>query len=217
MNDADVSALMDTLKIEKAISQSASEINFWQAKLDADTGSFVNMLQLGFGHLGFFKISGEVHHLDKGQWLFTRASEKLRHTDPEILQVLSQLAITRHRFREGADYNKQAQRVPASPYVSALLDFDALIELGSYWEAEKKLSTLPDGGSFDYLIRRSRLEDIKGKSDEAISTMERPLSEFVIEGVKTTIPFHLKLMKDPNFRAGNFTTKFMETFVFTES
>jgi acetyl-CoA carboxylase biotin carboxylase subunit len=48
--------------------------------------------------------------------------------------------------------------------------------------------------------------------EEAISTMERALSEFVIEGVKTTIPLHLKLMQDPNFRAGNFTTKFMETF-----
>ena len=52
--------------------------------------------------------------------------------------------------------------------------------------------------------------------EEAISTMERALSEFVIEGIKTTIPFHLKLMKDPNFRAGNFTTKFMESFVFVE-
>jgi len=48
--------------------------------------------------------------------------------------------------------------------------------------------------------------------EEALSTMSRALSEFVIEGVKTTIPFHLKLLQDPNFRAGNFTTKFMETF-----
>ena len=52
--------------------------------------------------------------------------------------------------------------------------------------------------------------------EEANSTMERALSEFVIEGIKTTIPFHIKLMKDPNFRAGNFTTKFMESFVFVE-
>ena len=37
-------------------------------------------------------------------------------------------------------------------------------------------------------------------------------SEFTIEGIKTTIPLHLKLMKDPEFRAANFTTKFMETF-----
>lgn len=48
--------------------------------------------------------------------------------------------------------------------------------------------------------------------EEAIDTMERALSEYVIEGVKTTIPFHLQLMKDENFRKGNFTTKFIETF-----
>ncbi|MEO5968109.1 MAG: acetyl-CoA carboxylase biotin carboxylase subunit [Ferruginibacter sp.] len=49
--------------------------------------------------------------------------------------------------------------------------------------------------------------------DEAINTMSRALSEYVIEGVKTTIPFHLQLMKDENFKSGNFTTKFLETFV----
>ena len=48
--------------------------------------------------------------------------------------------------------------------------------------------------------------------EEAIAKMERALDEFIIEGVKTTVPFHQKLMKDENFRAGNYTTKFMETF-----
>jgi len=48
--------------------------------------------------------------------------------------------------------------------------------------------------------------------EEAIAKMERALDEFIIDGVKTTISFHQKLMKDENFRAGNYTTKFMETF-----
>lgn len=48
--------------------------------------------------------------------------------------------------------------------------------------------------------------------EEAIQTMERALSEYVIEGIKTTIPFHQQLMKNEDFRKGNFTTKFMETF-----
>ena len=48
--------------------------------------------------------------------------------------------------------------------------------------------------------------------EEAINTMERALSEYVIEGIKTTIPFHLQLMKNEDFRKGNFTTKFMESF-----
>ncbi len=48
--------------------------------------------------------------------------------------------------------------------------------------------------------------------EEAINTMSRALSEYVIEGVKTTIPFHQQLMMDENFRKGSFTTKFLETF-----
>ena len=48
--------------------------------------------------------------------------------------------------------------------------------------------------------------------EEAINTMSRALSEYVIEGVKTTIPFHQQLMLDENFRKGNFTTKFLEGF-----
>lgn len=48
--------------------------------------------------------------------------------------------------------------------------------------------------------------------EEAIDTMHRALSEYVIEGIKTTIPFHLQLMQNEDFRKGNFTTKFMDTF-----
>jgi acetyl-CoA carboxylase biotin carboxylase subunit len=49
---------------------------------------------------------------------------------------------------------------------------------------------------------------------ESIETMERALSEYVIEGVKTTIPFHLALMRDKNYREGNFNTSFLNTFRF---
>ena len=49
--------------------------------------------------------------------------------------------------------------------------------------------------------------------EEAIAKMKRSLDEFYIEGVKTTIPFHRQLMDNPDFLAGNYTTKFMETFV----
>ena len=48
--------------------------------------------------------------------------------------------------------------------------------------------------------------------DEAISKMRRALDEFVIEGVKTTIPFHRQLMDHPDYIDGNYTTKFMESW-----
>jgi acetyl-CoA carboxylase biotin carboxylase subunit len=48
--------------------------------------------------------------------------------------------------------------------------------------------------------------------EEAISKMKRALNEFIIEGVKTTIPFHRQLMDNPKYIKGNYTTKFMEDF-----
>ncbi len=53
----------------------------------------------------------------------------------------------------------------------------------------------------------------KGRTrEEAMDKMYHALDEFIIEGIKTTIPFHKKLMKDERFRSGNFDTKFIETF-----
>ena len=50
------------------------------------------------------------------------------------------------------------------------------------------------------------------KRTEAINKMRRALDEFIIEGIKTTIPFHRKLMDDPNYVKGIYTTKFMEDY-----
>ena len=54
---------------------------------------------------------------------------------------------------------------------------------------------------------------VSGQSrEEVLLRMKRALQEFVIEGIKTTIPFHIKLMDDPTFKSGQFTTAFMESF-----
>ena len=52
--------------------------------------------------------------------------------------------------------------------------------------------------------------------DEAIDKLERALGEFVIEGVKTTIPFHQQLLQNEDFRRGVYTTKFMDDFELVE-
>lgn len=65
---------------------------------------------------------------------------------------------------------------------------------------------------YDSLI--AKIITIAQTRHEAIATMERALSEYVIEGVKSTIPFHLALMKDKNFRDGNFNTGFLQNFKF---
>ncbi|MDP1809897.1 MAG: acetyl-CoA carboxylase biotin carboxylase subunit [Sediminibacterium sp.] len=63
---------------------------------------------------------------------------------------------------------------------------------------------------YDSMI--GKLITVAQTREEAIDTMYRALSEYVIEGVKTTIPFHLQLMQNEDFRKGNFTTNFLESF-----
>jgi acetyl-CoA carboxylase biotin carboxylase subunit len=63
---------------------------------------------------------------------------------------------------------------------------------------------------YDSMI--GKLITIARTRNEAIDTMYRALSEYVIEGIKTTIPFHLQLMRDDRFRSGDFNTKFLEGF-----
>jgi acetyl-CoA carboxylase, biotin carboxylase subunit len=68
--------------------------------------------------------------------------------------------------------------------------------------------------NYDSMV--AKLITVAQTREEAIAKMHRALSEYVIEGVKTTIPFHLRLMQDPQFVKGDYTTKFMETFDLSE-
>jgi acetyl-CoA carboxylase biotin carboxylase subunit len=68
--------------------------------------------------------------------------------------------------------------------------------------------------NYDSMI--AKLITIAQTREEAIAKMRRALHEFVIDGVKTTIPFHKKLMDNEDFIAGNYTTKFLEDFDFID-
>ena len=63
---------------------------------------------------------------------------------------------------------------------------------------------------YDSMI--AKLITVAQTREEAITKMQRALDEYVIEGIKTTIPFHQQLMVNEDFRGGNFTTKFMDDF-----
>ncbi|MGI4886252.1 MAG: acetyl-CoA carboxylase biotin carboxylase subunit [Janthinobacterium lividum] len=67
--------------------------------------------------------------------------------------------------------------------------------------------------NYDSMI--AKLITVAQTREECIVKMKRALSEFVVEGVKTTIPFHLALMDNEQFKEGHFTTGFLETFDFS--
>ena len=62
---------------------------------------------------------------------------------------------------------------------------------------------------YDSMI--AKLITVAQTREEAIAKMHRALGEFIVEGIKTTIPFHIKLMENEDFIKGNYTTKFLET------
>ena len=61
------------------------EIGFWQDRLNKDTGSYVNMLELARYQFSLFKLTGSIRALREGDSLLKRSSAKLNDTDPEIL------------------------------------------------------------------------------------------------------------------------------------
>ena len=80
---------------------------------------------------------------------------------------------------------------------------------------EQFLYTFPESGysippNYDSMI--AKIISTAQTREEAITKMKRALDEFIIEGIKTTIPFHRKLMDDPAYNSGVYTTKFMEDF-----
>ena len=69
--------------------------------------------------------------------------------------------------------------------------------------------------NYDSMIAKL-IVSAQSREEVLVSRMKRALEEFVIEGIKTTIPFHIKLMDDEGFKSGDFTTAFLDDFDFSD-
>lgn len=153
------------------------EIEFWGKQLSKDTGSYINMLELARNYLLRFKLRGNISDLNTGDSLLKRSSEKLAHTDPEILYALTQNSITQHQFQDAKKYIQAAEKAKGDPYLLKLLQFDVNMELGNFKAAGICLESLGDKSAFDFLIRQAKWEDHKGNINKAILLMEEALGE----------------------------------------
>lgn len=151
----------------------SAEINFWSHKLQQDTGSYVYKAELAAQYLSLFRLNGQIKNLIIGDSLLRKASEKLKHTNPELLYSLSQNSVAQHQFIQAADFAGAAAKANGDAFTIRLLQFDACMELGNYAEAYRSLQSLADRTGFDYLIRKAKWEDHKGNLDEAIMLMEQ--------------------------------------------
>ena len=182
----DYNAYLTTTHLDKAVEKNRTEIYFWQARVEKDATSYVNLLELGYHYLHLHKLKGDVAHLAMGDSLLKVAAAKLNNSDPEMLQALSQAAITQHQFQQAAQYNKLAFEKDASPYIHSLLQFDVGMELGQYGQAKAALNKVKDRTSFDMLIRQAKYSDHTGDLESAIVLMETAF-EKVKETNKTAL------------------------------
>jgi tetratricopeptide (TPR) repeat protein len=169
----DYNAFLKPGIIQQEAEKIKEQIHFWQNRLQKDTGNFVDMLELASCHLRLFKLQGNVTDLHYGDSLLKRSNSKLVNKDPNILFALSQNSITRHKFRDADFFNEAAEKAGGDAYTARLLEFDTKMELGELMTASKKIETVKDRSSFDYLIRKAKLEDHKGNLDGAIKLMEQ--------------------------------------------
>jgi tetratricopeptide (TPR) repeat protein len=180
LHPQDYAAFLDPAHIQQAEEKHREEIRVWQERLSRDTGSYVNLLELGYAYTALFHLKGDAAALRTGDSLIKRASAKLNDSDPAISQALTQVSITQHRFRDAEQYLQRAS-ANGSPYTQALLSFDVQMELGNASTARNSMAALRDPNSFDYLIRKAKYEDHSGNLDGAIKLMEQ-----AFERIKST-------------------------------
>ena len=188
--------------VDSAVENNNTEINFWQSRLEIDSTSFVNLLEAGYQHLGLFKLKGKIDDLRTGDSLIKLAARNLNNTDPDILQALSQVAITQHQFKEAGVLNRQAYEKEGSPFIHALLSFDVDMELGDFYNAKGKLDVLKNKQSFDYLIREAKYQDHIGNLDGAIELMENAFAQVASTNKKALYCWALSNLGDMYGHAG---------------
>src|SRR5688572_5980214 len=201
VNADDYAVFMKPEIIRQQVSNAREQIKFWEGRLQKDTGNFIDMLEMAACHLHIFKIEGNMAHLNKADSLLKRSSEKLNDTDPDILFALSQISITQHQFRQANNYNQMAGETGGDKFIYHLLGFDTKVELGELMIASKEIERLKDKSGFDYLIRKSKLEDQQGNLEEAIKLMEQAF-EKVKNGRKSIYCWALSNLADMYGHAG---------------
>ncbi len=169
----DYSVFMRNGVTGKEVNKANSELNFWKERLAGDTGNFLNMKLLAEQHSRLFKLTGNANELKIADSLLLLSTKKVNDSEASILYALSQNAIIQHHFKDAYHFNLAAEKINSDPYINNLLHFDAGMELGEYYEASEKIAALKDKKSFDYLIRKAKLEDHYGKIDKAIELMEQ--------------------------------------------
>jgi hypothetical protein len=186
-NVKDYGAFINPKFQQAQLKKNEAETQFWNNKLQQDTGSYADMIEVGFNTLAHFKLTGHVNDLSFADSLFYKSLSKLNNKEASIYLSLTQNAITQHKFKDAEQFIYKAEKIGADASTINLLKFDVGMELGNYLAAELCLKKVPKKeNNFDYLIRLAKFEDHKGEAAASIKTMESAYALLKYSNKKST-------------------------------
>ena len=172
---ADYNSFLNPKNWRNEANRMENEFLFWGNRLSKDTGNIVDMLKLASLHGGYFEKRGGIQDLHTADSLLRQSGSKLGNGDPDIYFALTKNAMTRHGFIEAEAFLDSAMKRNPDPYRASLMNFESSLEKGRLSLAAHSLQSISDYTDFNFLVRKSRFEDIRGNLDEAIALMEQAL------------------------------------------
>ncbi|MDX2302269.1 MAG: hypothetical protein NW226_05680 [Microscillaceae bacterium] len=153
------------------------EIEFWASRIRRGNHSHLYYNKVASQLAKRFRVSGDPSDLHQSDSLLRAADSIAVHQHVGSLHNLVYNAITQHKFQEALNLGLKAEKIGERRYISHLLLTDIHQELGNLTLASNYLAKLPNKGSFDYLVRKSKLTDAQGNLDSAIFYMEQALAK----------------------------------------
>lgn len=166
-----------TAQKAKLLTRYDASLQFWQQKLNEQPKGYLYMQKLANTHQKIFKLTGDITHLNLVEQFLKKARVISPVVNVGILHELAINAISKHEFRQAVNHNFDALETGENKYLSNLLLFDGLMEIGEFKSAKDRLDALDEKNTFGYLIRKSKLEDHSGNLDSAIIYMEYALEK----------------------------------------
>ena len=147
------------------------DLRFWKSRAEMDRTDFVSQGKYGRALLTRFRSTGAIEDLLSADTILARLAFAL--PDAEIQLQLAGIKMLRHQFAEARRITSELEKKNLEPYATAMMAFDAELELGEYGRAAMRLRQHPAPRDFAYLFRASRQEHQLGHADSAIAMLRR--------------------------------------------
>ncbi|PSR08929.1 MAG: hypothetical protein DA408_18075 [Bacteroidetes bacterium] len=148
------------------------ELSFWSSKLAQAPNQLSYHFKLAGLYNERFAAYGQIDDLCQAESLLQYGLQYASIQRPAFLRALARTYISQHRFQEAYALVTEALAIGENPRANSLIQYDVLMELGRYQEAEQVLAKIYQQGGFQYLIRKAKWEDHQGNLDFAIAMLE---------------------------------------------